>query len=122
MDEQDCLVCKNGGDKPVLKAVERRSAKTAHELAMKEAEKKASKDFSFVELYTIYFKRIYDHEYSRNLYYMRNKHEHEIYKKALKTQELCYYHGEFDPGFNEKCMKGLDAKYSKCKWPNPVRW
>jgi hypothetical protein len=122
MSEEICLVCSGGGDKPVLKAVERRSAKTAHELAMKEAIKKASKDFSFVELYTIYFKRIYDHEYSRNLYYMRNKHEYQLYKEALKTWALCDYHGEFDLGFNETCMKDLDKKYSRNKWPNPVHW
>lgn len=118
MDEDDCLVCKNGGDKPVLEKVERKSAQTAHELAVKEAQKRRGGEMTFVELYSVFFKRIYDHEYARNLYYMRNKYEHELYKKALEKGELCHYHGEFDPGFNEKCMKDLDVKYAKSKWPN----
>ena len=122
MDESECAVCSGGGDKPVLAAVEKKSAQTAHVLAMKEVEKKRGGEFSFVELYSIYFKRIYDHEYSRNLYYMRNKHEHELYKSAVKTGNLCDYHGEFDEAFNEQCMKDLDKKYARNKWPNVCNW
>jgi hypothetical protein len=112
MDELPCAVCANGGDKPVQEAVEKKSAQTAHMLAMKQVETKRSSEFSFVELYSIYFKRIYEHEYNRNLYYMRNKHEHEIYKSAVKTGHLCEHHGEFSEAFNEQVMKDLDKEYA----------
>jgi hypothetical protein len=122
MTDPVCAVCSGGGDKPVQAAVEKKSAKTAHILAMKQVEQKGSSEFSFVELYTIYFNRIYDHEYGRNLYYMRNKHEHEIYKSAVKTGHLCDYHGEFSEAFNEQVMKDLDKEYAHNKWPNKGRW
>jgi hypothetical protein len=122
MEELPCAVCANGGDKPVLQAVEKKSAQTAHVLAMKEVQKKREGEFTFVELYSIYFNRIYEHEYSRNLYYMRNKHEHELYKSAVKTGNLCYYHGEFSEAFNEQVMKDLDKEYTHNEWPNKGRW
>jgi hypothetical protein len=117
-----CPVCKELGSGKVEGVAKARAAKTAHVLAIKEAEKalKISKDFSFVDLYTLYFRKIYEHEYERNHYVERERISCFLSIDLKNKPNLCGYHNEFEDGYKIYIHKKVEAKYAKSKWPKPL--
>ena len=96
----------------------RRAAQTAHVLAMEQADISDTR-FTWIELYKLYFDRIYEHEYKRNEYVERERAEMRL-RKEVGVGALCGYHGEFDDKFVERVHRDLEAKYAKSKWPNKL--
>ena len=119
---ESCPVCKELASGKVEAIAKARAANTAHVLAVKEAEKalKKNKEFSFVDLYTIYFRKIYDHEYARNHYVERERITYFESVNPKNRETICDYHCEFEDEFKKKVYKEVEKNYAKSKWPKPL--
>ena len=111
--EEDCIICKNQKTGDAERIARARAATTAHALAMKESEAGDSR-FSFLELYGIYFPKIYTHEYKREHTMERERQEHILYFSG--NGPICYYHSEFDDDFVLECYKKTEQEYAESAW------
>ncbi len=117
-----CIVCDKLASGIVEAKAKARAAKTAHVLAVKEAEKalKKNRDFSFVDLYTIYFRKIYEHEYLRNQYVESERITYFESVNPKNRGSICDYHCEFEDEFKKKVYKVVELNYARSKWPNTL--
>jgi len=114
-DFETCPCCKYGYTKKAEKVAHKRASQRAHNLAMKEAESEDAR-FTFLELYGMFFPRIYKHEYDRELDFEREKQQLNIQLKPENADRLCSYHGEFTNTYNIDIFKEVKIKYDKGKW------
>lgn len=116
-----CISCEQG-DKGLDEIAFARAMKTAHTLALQEAQTEyaRTKTFTLPELYKLYLDRIYAHEYKRNMFIERERRSWKNYTESRET--LCEYHGEFDYAFCEEVHKECEQKFAQSKWPNPHRF
>lgn len=99
-----------------------KAMRTAHDLAMKKAEIPIV-DFEKVDIYLLYFRRIYKHELKRNIKILVARADHECLIRNL-DKEVCSYHSENQMWYEteEFGKKGDDLKeaeteYTNSKWP-----
>jgi hypothetical protein len=111
----DCVICKNQETGDAEKVAMKRAAATAHELAMNEAEK-GDKRFSFLELYGVFFSKIYKHEYKRELTMESERQQHVLRFDPKNAHTLCDYHNEFDDAFCLEVYEETKKTYSNSKW------
>ena len=111
-------------DTEIERISKKRATRTAHLLAVKECEKKSSDArMEYVDLYTTMFRRIYEHEYKRNMFVERQRRDYAIRMSRSQWNDLCDYHAEFDDDFCERVMRDVEKEYAKSKWPNKLpRW
>ena len=115
-----CPTC-TMSDSEIIRISQKRATHTAHVLATKECEKNAKDSrIEHVDLYTTMFRRIYEHEYRRNMYVERERRNHLIRMSSSVWNDLCEYHGEFDDDFCDRVMKQVEQEYAKSKWPNKL--
>ena len=117
----ECKVCeliKEGGES-VHAISHARAVRTAHVLAIKES---VNTTFTFVEAYTVYFRRIYEHEYKRNKKVEQERLSRRCYKRARKEypDQICDYCGEFSDAFKEAVHAEVETIYARSKYPNPL--
>lgn len=87
----------------------------AHTLAMKESEKEDER-FSFLELYGLYFRKIYQHEYSREWVMEREKNNLDLKLAPENARKLCSYHGEFDDAYSLEVFEKTKQEYNEGGW------
>ncbi len=117
---KNCKVCKADVKDRYEPIAIKRSLKTAHILALKETAKPDSR-FDILDVYTTMFRKIYQHEYTRNMYVERQRAIH--FSRIMAKKEglpVCYHHDEFDDAFCNKVHKKVETEYASCKWPNPL--
>ena len=113
LDRDECDCCKYNDTKAAERVAKERAAARAHTLAMKEAEREDAR-FSFLELYGLFFPKIYTHEYNREWTMEREKQQEAI--RLTPGRKLCDYHNEFDDDFCRKVYKQVARDYAKSKW------
>lgn len=96
--------------------------RTAHELAMKKSETTIG-DFEKVDVYLLYFRRIYEHELKRKTKILAARAEYACLLRNL-NREVCSYHAESQMwyeseefGKKKDYMKDAEREYSSSKWP-----
>lgn len=126
--DDSCYTCDTTSKETfaILELCQRRAARTAHFQSMIMMEPYLTKPtgfmrilgLEFVDWYTVYFRKIYEHEESRNrtieferIRYRSTKHARD---HGLR---LCKYHGEFDQEFCEAVYKTCETRYSRSKFP-----
>jgi hypothetical protein len=99
-----------------------KAMRTAHDLAMKKSES-ASGEFEKVDIYLLYFRRIYEHELKRTKKILTARAEHECLLRNL-DKEVCCYHAESQMwyeteefGKKEDYVKDAEKEYCNSKWP-----
>lgn len=107
-------------DVEIERISKKRASRTAHVLAMKECEKNPDPRFNYVDVYTTMFRRIYEHEYKRNMFVERERRTYNIRMSRTQWNDVCSYHAEFDDDFCEEVMKKVEQEYAKSKWPNKL--
>ena len=114
--EDICDGCKYEETKAFERIAQQRAAARAHTLAMKEARSCEEKDtrFSFLELYGLFFPKIYTHEYKREWTMERERQQLAI--RLNPASKLCDYHGEFTDDFCIEVYKKVKQDYARGKW------
>ena len=108
-------------DREIIRISQKRATRTAHVLATKECEMRSMDcRMQHVDLYTAMFRRIYEHEYRRNMYVERVRRNHLIRMSSSVWNDLCEYHSEFDDDFCDRVMKQVEQEYARSKWPNEL--
>lgn len=79
------------------------------------------------EVYTLFFPKIYRHEYERNLKLEREIELEESIKRNMNHPDVCGYHQEnlgwYEDGSHAQSMKGVRKQYAESKWPKPLtKW
>ena len=99
-----------------------KAMRTAHDLAMKKSESVVG-DFEKVDVYLLYFRRIYEHELKRNTKILAAREEHARLVRNL-DKEVCSYHEEsvgwyISDTFGKKkdYLKDAETEYRNSKWP-----
>lgn len=117
-----CPVCKADKKENYEHIAIKRSMKTAHILATKEASKPDPR-FNVLDVYTTMFRKIYEHEYTRNMHVERERaiHFSRIDGKN-KNIPICDHHDEFTDEFCNEVHRKVEGKYASCKWPKPLPW
>ena len=99
-----------------------KAMRTAHDLAMKNSENVVG-EFEKVDVYLLYFRRIYDHELKRNMKIMYAREELACLIRNL-DKEVCSYHEEsvgwyISDTFGKKkdYLKDAETEYRNSKWP-----
>jgi hypothetical protein len=93
----------------------KKAAKTAHEIAVKEANQQEV--YTFLDSYIMFFKRVYEHEYTRNC---RIEYERKHYNIRKTANAQCDYHSAFDEERYKEIIKKAESEYADNKWPNPL--
>jgi len=110
-----CPCCEYLDSNAAAHVAHKRASQRAHTLAMKEVENCDAK-FFFLELYGIFFPRIYKHEYDRELHFEREKQQLTLQLKPENADKLCCYHGEFTNAYNTEIFKEVKQLYDIGKW------
>lgn len=120
-DDNFCSVCHASKTKNYEQIAINRSAKTAHVLALKEASKPDDR-FTFIELYTTLFRKIYDHEYIRNMHIEKERGIRQVSEDCVRYGVyMCYDHHEYYSDYTYvDPLKEAEKAYASCKWPNPL--
>ena len=120
----ECPICNDWCGPKSKEISHKRAARTAHELAMKKADEGII-GLEWVEVYGLFYPKIYKHEFERNLKLERELELDESVKRNEKHPDVCDYHGEniewMNDGSHDKTMKELRHKYSTSKWPKPLK-
>jgi hypothetical protein len=100
-----------------------KAMRTAHELAKKESEKVLPAGFDAVDVYTLFFRRIYEHELKRNMKILYAREELACLLLNL-DKEVCSYHQESQAwyeseefGKKKDYLKDAEKEYRESKWP-----
>ena len=103
-----------------------KAMRTAHELALKKSST-ASGEFDAVDVYLLYFRRIYEHELKRTMKILYAREELACLVRNL-GKEVCSYHSESqgwyeDETFGKKkdYLKSEEKEYAETKWPKPLK-
>ena len=113
-DPSSCKLCEESTT-GVHEVASKKATKTAHEIAVKKANEQEV--YTFLESYIMFFKRIYEHEYTRNC---RIEYERNHYNLRGKANAQCNYHSAFDDERYKKAIKDAESEYADNKWPNPL--
>jgi hypothetical protein len=99
-----------------------KAMRTAHDLAMKKSES-ASGEFEKVDVYLLYFRRIYEHELKRRMAIMYAREDLACLLRNL-DKEVCGYHQESQMwyeteefGKKKDYLKDAEKNYRESKWP-----
>jgi hypothetical protein len=99
-----------------------KAMRTAHDLAMKKSETVVG-EFEKVDIYLLYFRRIYDHELKRNMKILYAREELACLIRNL-DKEVCSYHQESQMwyeteefGKKKDYLKDAEKEYRESKWP-----
>jgi hypothetical protein len=99
-----------------------KAMRTAHDLAMKKSES-ATGEFEKVDVYILYFRRIYDHELKRNMKILYKREELACLLRNL-DKDVCDYHQESqmwyeteEYGKKKDYLKDAEGEYRETKWP-----
>jgi len=109
-----CILCEDS-TKGIHEVASKKAAKTAHEIARKKANEQEV--YTFLDSYIMLFKRVYEHEYTRNC---RIEYERKHYSLRGKANAQCNYHSAFDEERYKKMIKEAESEYADNKWPNPL--
>jgi len=123
MSKMTCPMCTEYTYESDMKTLAHPKAmRTAHDLAMKKSES-ATGEFEKVDVYILYFRRIYEHELKRNMKILYAREELACLLRNL-DKEVCSYHQESqawyeDEEFGKKkdYLKDAEKKYRESKWP-----
>lgn len=113
-----CPTC-HASDTLIESISRKRAARAAHALCLNECEKGTDARFEYVDIYVTLFRRIYEHEYTRNMYVERERRDYAI-RMSSERKHLCDYHLEFDDAFCRSTMKSVEREYARSKWPNDL--
>lgn len=123
MSYDECLICEDirESKSKVEEIARKRASRTAHQLASDQADVGFA-GLEWLEVYGIFFPKIFKHEYDRNLKFERELEQERIVKWHQDHPGICGYHSEsvgwLHDGFHAKCMKELRREYATSKWPN----
>jgi hypothetical protein len=99
-----------------------KAMRTAHDLAMKKADT-ATGEFEKVDVYLLFFRRIYEHELNRTMTILHARDELACLLRNL-DKHVCSYHRESqmwyeDETFGKKkdYLKDAERVYRDSKWP-----
>lgn len=74
--------------------------------------------FDFVDLYPIYYRKIFQHELARNMKVEEERLSWSSTKHARANKlPLCSYHNEFSQMYHDLVHKSVETEYSRSKWP-----
>lgn len=124
MSYNECPICKDWCGANSAAISKKRASRTAHILAMKKADEGLA-DLEWEEVYSIFFPKIYKHEYERNLILEREIELEESLERNKHDPDVCDYHmeniGWTEDGFHKKTMKALRRRYAESKWPKDLK-
>lgn len=116
----NCPICKDWCGPKSAAISKRRAANTAHVLASKKADE-GIPGLEWEDVYAVYFPKIYQHEYKRNILLEREIELEESVKRNKNHPDVCEYHYEnicwMEDGYHKKTMKELRKVYAETKWP-----
>jgi hypothetical protein len=123
----NCPMCKQHMYEEDFKPIAHPTAmRTAHELAKKESEKVLPAGFDAIDVYTLFFRRIYEHELKRTMKILYKREEHACLLRNL-DKDVCGYHEESVMWYQEETfgpkktyMKNAEDEYRNSKWPKPL--
>lgn len=119
-----CPICEDWCGENSKKISRKRASRTAHDLATKKADT-GMEGLEWEEVYTLFFPKIYRHEYERNLKLEREIELEESVKRNMNHPDVCSYHAENimwhaeDP--KGRLMKNLRKEYANSKWPKSFK-
>lgn len=121
---EKCPICNDWCGPNSMKIAQGRAAKTAHALAKDKADAGMA-GLGWLDVYNVFFSKIYIHELKRNLALER---ELELEKSVEKNQnhpDVCGYHCENVGWFQEekenaKTKNSKRKEYDASKWPNKL--
>jgi hypothetical protein len=121
-EDRMCDICDEKEPDSVKKLAHIRSNEFAHKYASLEADKMDKTHASWVEWYVIFYRKIYDHEFQRNILYEREKFHDVMYRKYRNSSRICCYHSEniewLDDGTHDRVQKEFREEYEQSCWPN----
>jgi len=125
-DTDKCPMCKEYTYLEDFKSTAHPKAmRTAHELALTKSST-ASGEFEAVDVYLLYFRRIYEHELKRTMKILYRREELACLVRNL-GKEVCDYHSESQGwyesekfGKKKDYLKDAETTYANSKWPNPL--
>lgn len=121
---RECPICKDWMGPKSKEISRKRAARTAHTLASKKADE-GLVGLEWEEVYSLFFPKIYRHEYQRNLELEQAIELEESVKRNGDHPDVCWYHLEnvewATDGFQKKYMKELRRNYAQTKWPKKLR-
>jgi hypothetical protein len=118
-----CPICNDWRGPKSKKISHKRALRTAHELATSTADKGIA-GLEWEEVYSLFFPKIYRHEYKRNLKLEEEIELEESIERNKENPNVCSYHQENimwadDPDMD--CSKRIRQEYAQSKWPNPLK-
>ena len=118
-----CPICKEWCGPKSKEISRKRAARTAHLLASKKADEGIA-ELEWEEVYSLFFPKIYRHEYKRNLELERAIELEESVERNKDHPDVCEYHQEnigwAEDGSHAKTMKNLRRNYAESKWPKKL--
>jgi hypothetical protein len=99
-----------------------KAMRTAHDLAMKKSETPLA-EFEPLDIYLLYFRRIYTHELKRTKKILAARAVHECLVRNL-DKEVCSYHSENQMWYESEQfekkgddLKQAETEFRNSKWP-----
>lgn len=129
---EPCYFCKNLDEAEAKIHTDSTAASStaASKAAKERADSEAKEGVQWIDVYMMYYRAAFEHEYRRRSYMKRE----EVMNKLLETrpphEDVCYYHSENVAWYNgsdksvdhNACQKELRIKFEKSKWPNPLEY
>jgi hypothetical protein len=119
-----CPICNDWCGPKSKEISHKRATKTAHALAIQKATE-GIKGLEWEEVYSLFFPKIYRHEYQRNLKLEQEIELEESVARNMNNPDVCSYHDEdigwTHDGTHKESMKGLRREYAESKWPKPLK-
>jgi hypothetical protein len=119
----NCPICKDWCGPESTRIAKGRAAKTAHALAKEKADA-GMPGLDWLDVYMVFFPKIYIHELKRNLTLERQLELTKSVERNQNHPDVCEYHWEnvmwFRDGTNAKVTREVQKEYDESKWPNKL--
>lgn len=128
---ETCPICKGLSDEDSVvhgKMVEQAS-NAATKAARERADKEKKPGVSWTDLYMMYYRAAFEHEYRRRIYIEHELVLDKLIEKHEDDRKVCCYHSENiywknggDDMDCEALRKELLEAFAKSKWPKPLQY
>jgi len=131
-EKEKCYFC-NGLDEAKSK-IHTDTTTTASAAASKAAKEKADEDATkgmpWIDVYMMYYRVVFEHEYRRRSYMKQEETMNRLLEQWKEPEDACPYHEENIAWYkgwdktvdHEKVQKEFRIKFERSKWPNPLTY
>jgi hypothetical protein len=128
--EENCFFCKKLSDADSIIHAETtgEASACATKVAKERADKERIKGVSWVDLYMMYYRAAFEHEYRRRITLKTEETMNRLLETCPANERVCGYHSENVAWYNgtdstvdhEECQKEVRTQFRQSKWPNPL--